>query len=477
MKLIKSTKANINYLAKVIDITNFLPHPNAERMKIAQVGGYKVCVGIDEPAGRYVYFPVNSEINPNLLSYCNLYRHTEKNANTEKAGFFNDNGRVTAIKLRGFPSEGFLLPYEQLENFIADTLNLKLDNIEDNTDFDIASEGNKEFWICKKYIVVRHLTQGQSGSGKRQKNISRFNKVIDTQFHFHYDTVRIQNDKWAIAPNDLISLSEKIHGTSGISTYVLCKKRPTIWNKIKGWFGSENTYYDYLYASRTVVKNAFGVVESIHPKFINSYSILNKFFSRTRVKPINKGGYCGCDIWAEADKIVRPHLQKGMTIYYEIVGFLPTGGYIQKNYDYGCVPPEKDESFTHEKHFKVRVYRITITNVDGYVHEFSAKEVQEWCKANDLIPVTEYYYGYAKDLYNIPIDDNWTDAFWDTMANDKNFYMECNSPSCINKVPHEGLVIKKEDMRSRAWKLKCFAFLNGEQKELDAGIENIEDNA
>ena len=35
--------------------------------------------------------------------------------------------------------------------------------------------------------------------------------------------------------------------------------------------------------------------------------------------------------------------------------------------------------------------------------------------------------------------------------------------------------IKKEDMRSRAWKLKCFAFLNGEQKELDAGIENIEE--
>ena len=55
--------------------------------------------------------------------------------------------------------------------------------------------------------------------------------------------------------------------------------------------------------------------------------------------------------------------------------------------------------------------------------------------------------------------------------------MECNSPSCSNNVPHEGLVIKKEDMISRAWKLKCFAFLNGEQKELDAGIENIEDNA
>ena len=451
MKLIKSTKANINYLAKIVDIDNFLPHPNAERMKIAQVGGYKVCVGIDEPTGRYVYFPVNSEINPHLLSYCNLYRHTEKNANTEKAGFFNDNGRVTAIKLRGFPSEGFLLPYEQLENFIADTLNLKLSDVENNTDFDIATEKDKEFWICKKYIVARHLTQGQPGSNKRQKKVSRFNKVIDNQFKFHYDTVRIQNDKWAIRPNDLISITEKIHGTSGISAYVLCKKKPTLINKIKKLFGDSGTEYDYLYASRSVIKNA---TETTNPE-----------------------GYYDYDIWAEADKIIRPHLQKGMTIYYEIVGFLPTGKYIQKNYDYECISPEKEESFTHEKHFKVRVYRITMTNVDGYVHEFSAKEVQEWCKTNNLIPVTEYYYGYAKDLYNIPIDDNWTDVFWDTMSNDKNFYMECNSPSCINKVPHEGLVIKKEDMISRAWKLKCFAFLNGEQKELDAGIENIEDNA
>ena len=451
MKLIKSTKANINYLAKVIDITNFLPHPNAERMKIAQVGGYKVCVGIDEPIGRYVYFPVNSEINPNLLSYCNLYRHTEKNTNTEKAGFFNDNGRVTAIKLRGFPSEGFLLPFEQLENFIADTLNLKLSDIENNTDFDIAVEGNKEFWICKKYIVVHQTAQGQPNSNKRQKKVARFNKVIDTQFHYHYDTVRVQNDKWAIAPDDIISVTEKVHGTSGISAYVLCKEKPSLINKIKGWFGNTNIKYDYLYSSRSVIKNA--------------------------TETTNPGGYYSCDIWAEADKIIRPHLQKGMTIYYEIVGFLPTGKYIQKNYDYGCIPPEAGEPFTHEKHFKVRVYRITMVNVDGYIHEFSAKEVQEWCKANDLIPVTEYYYGYAKDLYNIPVDDNWTDAFWDTMANDKNFYMERNSPSCSNKVPHEGLVIKKEDMRSRAWKLKCFAFLNGEQKELDAGEENIEDNA
>lgn len=54
--------------------------------------------------------------------------------------------------------------------------------------------------------------------------------------------------------------------------------------------------------------------------------------------------------------------------------------------------------------------------------------------------------------------------------------MEMDSPDCNNKVPHEGIVIKKENMISAASKLKCFAFLNKEQQQLDAGESNIEDN-
>ena len=50
------------------------------------------------------------------------------------------------------------------------------------------------------------------------------------------------------------------------------------------------------------------------------------------------------------------------------------------------------------------------------------------------------------------------------------------SPDCTNDVPHEGIVIKVEDGVPRAWKLKSFAFLNKEQKELDSGISNIEDD-
>ena len=63
------------------------------------------------------------------------------------------------------------------------------------------------------------------------------------------------------------------------------------------------------------------------------------------------------------------------------------------------------------------------------------------------------------------------------LANDKNFHMEENSPECNNKVPHEGIVIRKESMRSEAWKVKCFKFLGKEQEAALAGEGNIEDNA
>ena len=75
-------------------------------MKIAHIGGYGICVGINEQPGLYVYFPTLSQINENLLAYCNLYRDKELNRNPEeKTGFFEKNGRVKAIRLQGFPSE------------------------------------------------------------------------------------------------------------------------------------------------------------------------------------------------------------------------------------------------------------------------------------------------------------------------------------------------------------------------------------
>ena len=123
------------------------------------------------------------------------------------------------------------------------------------------------------------------------------------------------------------------------------------------------------------------------------------------------------------------------------------------------------------------MYRITITNADGKVFELSPKEVQYWCKNNGLEPVIELYYGKASNLYpEIKDSKNWNDTFIDKLADDKNFYMELDSPDCKNKVPHEGIVIKVDNMTPNAVKLKSFRFLGKESEEIDKGIANIEDN-
>lgn len=456
MKLTKSKNANVNYLAKIVDIQNFRAHSNPEvtRLKCCTIDGFNIITGIDSQPGLYVYFPTACCINSTLLSYCNLYRHKELNSNSEKTGMFEDNGRVKAIRLKGELSEGFILPIIEFQNYIISVTNQEID-IEVETEFDIVEHEGKTFWVNKKYIPKYTATPGTPGSkGKKEKTPKGISKIIDGQFRFHYSTILIKKCPHVIQPNDLISITEKIHGTSGISARVLCKQELNWKQKIAEWLtGEEFNVYDYLYSSRTVIKNGF----------------YNK-----NVTP----GFYGVDVWAEADKIVRPCLQRGMSCYYEIVGFLPNGSYIQKNYDYGCIPPKENESYTPEKHFKVRVYRVTLTNVDGIVHEFSAREVQQWCKQVGLTPVAEYYYGYAKDLYSdLNPTEHWTENFMARLANDKNFNMEMNSPSCNNKVPHEGIVIKIENMKSEAFKLKCFAFLDKEGKELDKGETNIEDNA
>lgn len=457
MKLQKSKNANINYLAKVVRINEFTNHPNPEvtRMKVAHIEGYSICVGINEQPGLYVYFPTLSQLNPQLLEYLNLYADKELNRNPEdRPGFFSKNGRVKAIKLKGIPSEGFLLPFSSLQNWIIDSTNVELPEQEDGTEFDEAEHNGKTFWINKKYIVPTQTFNSKNKSSKYDKNLKKFNRIREDQFHFHYDTTLLKKCPHVIQPNDIIHISSKWHGTSSISAYVLCHKKLNWKQKIARWLtGEQFDDYDYIYSSRSVIKNKY----------------LNKEVT---------GGYYGCDVWAEADKVLRPFLEKGMTFYYEIVGFLPNGKYIQKNYDYGCIPPESEDYYKEGTNFKICIYRITTTNVDGKVHEWSAHEVQLYCEKNGLRPVTEFYYGYAKDLYkDLATDDRWTEYFLQRLSDDKTFFMEQNSPECANKVPHEGIVIKKENMVSEAFKLKCFKFLGKEQEAADKEETNIEDES
>lgn len=186
MKLEKSVKANINYLAKIVNIKEFSPHPKptVERLKCANVDGFTILVGINSEPGLYVYFPAGCKINPQFLSYNNLFRHGELNADPNKTGMFDDNGRVKAIKLQEVISEGFLLPAVMLSNFITSVTNKEIE-IESGTEFDCVKDGDKEFWINKKYVVQEN-TQSH-GSSRTKKKAKGINRVLDDQFRFHYD--------------------------------------------------------------------------------------------------------------------------------------------------------------------------------------------------------------------------------------------------------------------------------------------------
>lgn len=127
------------------------------------------------------------------------------------------------------------------------------------------------------------------------------------------------------------------------------------------------------------------------------------------------------------------------------------------------------------KNYGVEVYRITYTNLDGAVYEFSARQVQQLCEKMGWTPVEQYYYGYAKNLYpDLDVTNHWNDNFVECLSKDKRFNMEMYSPRCINKVPHEGIVIRNESLNIDVYKLKCFAFLEKERAALDKGEFDIE---
>lgn len=218
----------------------------------------------------------------------------------------------------------------------------------------------------------------------------------------------------------------------------------------------EETEYDYIWSSRKVIKSD------------NLYNDANSYYKE--------------DIWGIAHNELKDYLQNGLTFYLEICGNLPNGGAIQScklgAFDYGC-EPNKHENY---------IYRIKYTNINGKDFEFSAKQVQDFCKENGLNAVPQLYYGYAKDFYDeyVAVGDGvvcnsdllsninlelWQERFLNAVKekyNEKDCYM------CKNKVWEEGCVVRIEGINCEVYKCKSFNFLSVETAELDAGKIDIE---
>lgn len=413
--------ANENYLAKFVTINNLIPHPKADRLQISKIGGNSVIVDINVTIGdKFIYFPLESAINPQLLSFANLFSDKNKNADNTLRGFFGNQCRVKALKLREIPSQGFLLPISVLFSWFNFLFNdFKAPVQLPTTEFSHYND----IQILEKYVPI------ESNSGS--KELSPL--IVSGQFSFHDSTPMLGKNIHKILPDDVINISVKLHGTSGVFSNVLVYKKLSWWQKTLRFFGAklEETKYKKLYSSRNVIKN-------LH---IEKY---------------------GSDVYAKVAKSLDNVLTQGMTIYGEIVGYKSIDSYIQKNFDYGCKNGEQD----------FYVYRITTTTSDSKVIEWSALQIKEWVEQNGLKTPPILYYGQAKNLFpEVILDENWNESFLNKL---NETYLETDEPMCVNKVPREGICLRVEGLENKTYKYKSFKFYELETKSLDSGEVDIE---
>lgn len=377
-----------------------------------------------------------------------------------KCGFFPHNGRVRMIRLKKTPSMGYLFSKDEMTKYCPKVKDINMEEYL-NIDFDTV---DGELFV-KAYVppIKEHGRRGGK-QNKRDKKVKQFDRIIE--WSFHYDTNPLKSDIWKIRPDDVVTITNKLHGTSWIAGKVKTRNPKKIaiykrlWNNIVDTLGifkgtrfiDYTIDYDVVYSSRGVIKN----------QYINT----------------NVGeGYYKFDVWKEATDIIAPYIEEDMTIYGEICGWAGKTA-IQKGYDYGCKQGD----------FFLMPYRITTKMKDGSdaKYEWNVTEVKEWTEniinkhpelSEKIHPITMFYCGTLANLYpHVKIQEHWHENILQEMMKDKeHFGMEELEPMCKNKVPREGVVVRiMNDPFAEAFKLKTLAFREREAKSIDKGEVDIE---
>ena len=328
------------YNAYVVEIHDLQKHSNADKLQVAKVFGLNVIVGADVHEGDImIYFPSDGQLNKKFAEYCNLLR--KKDANGNNIGGYMDERKcnVKAIKLRGEYSDGLLIPVNKLTNF------LKLDK----DYFEVGDVINTVdgIEICKKYVPQRN-NKTESTSQTKKKN----NKEKYPLFHEHIDTKQLTYNTNQIKVGDKLTVSLKLHGSSQRCQRSLVHEKPSLLNRIKSLFNPKHSNYQLVSGTRRTILENFD------------------------------GGYYGSNEFRKQwHEFFDGKLQKGETVYFEVVGYVDKDKLIMPQCDnkklkdkdfvrqygdtteftYGCENGQSD----------IYVYRMSMTNEDGFEVDYS----------------------------------------------------------------------------------------------------------
>ena len=364
------------YKAYITTLKNVRPHPNADRMLLADCFGNTVCVGLEAKENDVViYFPVDGELSKEYAEINNLVRIKNEDG-TYSGGYLDPKKRnIKAIKLRGEKSDGLVMPLESLSSF-GDVSTLQIGDTID------VFNGHE---ICKKYIPKVKEKRSYSGGNKTRKR-----KVpIAPLFAEHADTEQLAYNLDAFKAGDEVEITLKMHGTSQRTGYL-----PVF----KGYVGSPFFLFLYKHFDR------FAGMAEKHLTPIYDWG----YVSGTRRTVLNdfEGGFYGSDKFREPHaKLFEGKLWKGEEVFYEVVGFTDTGIPIMPQvsnkktndkefikqygetttFSYGCDCAEQawreDRGQDPDKpQSDIYVYRMTMTNEDGEVVEYTPDFMRYRCE-------------------------------------------------------------------------------------------------
>lgn len=318
-------------------------------------------------------------------------------------------------------------------------------------------------WICKKYIPKGSEKKTSNNTIRAKKKITEL--IVENQFRLHRDTEQFKKNLNRFNPEDIVSITYKLHGTSAVFSNVLVKRILNPFEKFLRFFkvNIQETKYGNVYSSIKVIKDVDG-------------------------KTVSEKGFYEEDIWKIVNEEIKDNILQGISLYGEIVGYLPSGKMIQEQYDYGCNKPVLNtmslnrewvpNSYVLGREYDFYVYRITYTNPEGHVFEFNWQDIKDYCNKYGLKHVPEMYYGilcsyvgFEGNTLNVYNEDEWSSTLLRILTED---YLEKDCSMCRNNVPAEGICIRKESGDKEAYKLKSFRFLKQESDNLDKNIVDIE---
>lgn len=463
------------YNAYITRIKNLHKHPNADRLQIGECFGNAVIVSMEYEDNQLgVYFPSDGQLSVEFAEANNLLRKKDENGNNVGGYMDPDKRNVTAIKLRGEKSDGLFLPLKSLESFGDVTILREGDRIDN-------FNGHE---ICCKYVPRRNVRHGHVSDGNKIRKNKHKNKApVAPLFKEHADTEQLAYNLAAFKPGDEIEITLKMHGTSQRTGYlpVFNGYKRTLIDKILRREGKP--IYDWGYVSGT------------------RRTVLDNF----------EGGYCGSNEFREAhSKFFEGKLNKGEEIFYEVVGFTHTGTPIMASGDnkklndkdfvkqygqttvfsYGCHPDgtnhltvndgEGDPFFDPRPQSDIYVYRMTITNEDGFTVEYTPDFMRYRCEQMGVKTVPVFWKGFIPSFYEVVSEDGTlvTEGEW-VKEQAEQFY---DGPDPVGKTHiREGVVVRIVNRpkfcayKHKNWFFKALSGIAVAQAE-ESGVDNVSDD-